>query len=147
MLTGTGSLQFHNLHLKKTLLDRFGLPVDIVAGDIGNLSVSIPWTALKTQPVKIVIDDVYVLARARPQGDVDQKADAEKEQAAKQDRLKSAEAVDDAASQVGVSAASDEGTLTGVTRLMGRQSVLSRPDVVKNRGQRADLCEEYSYSI
>ena len=88
-----------------------------------------------------------MLARARPQGDVDQAADAKKEQAAKQDRLKSAEAVDDAASQVGVSAASEEGMLTGVTRLMGRQSVLSRPDVVKNRGQRANLCEEYTYSI
>ncbi|RYY68640.1 hypothetical protein EON63_24590, partial [archaeon] len=46
-----------------------------VAGDIGNLSISIPWTALKTQPVKIVIDDVYVLARARPQGRVDPEED------------------------------------------------------------------------
>jgi vacuolar protein sorting-associated protein 13A/C len=103
-----GSLQFHGLHLKKTLLERFGLPVDIVAGDIGNLSVSIPWTQLKNQPVKIVIDDVYILARARPQGKVDLEEDARIEQATKQEKLKSAEAVDNAASQVGA-VAGDEG--------------------------------------
>jgi hypothetical protein len=103
-----GSLQFHGLHPKKTLLERFGLPVDIVAGDIGNLSVSIPWTQLKNQPVKIVIDDVYILARARPQGKVDLEEDARIEQATKQEKMKSAEAVDNAASQVGA-VAGDEG--------------------------------------
>jgi len=82
-----------------------------VAGDIGNLSVSIPWTQLKNQPVKIVIDDVYVLARARPQGKVDLEEDARIEQATKQEKLKSAEAVDNAASQVGA-VAGDEGMLS-----------------------------------
>jgi hypothetical protein len=130
----TGSLQFHNLHLKKTLLDRFGLPVDIVAGDIGNLSVSIPWTALKTQPVKIIIDDVYVLARARPQGNVDPEADAKKEQAAKQDKLKSAEALDEAANDVGATAGSDQGMLRNMARLIVRQSIVYWPIDVENRG-------------
>ena len=75
--------------------------MEIVAGDIGNLSVSIPWTQLKTRPVKIAIEDVYVLARARPQGKVDPEEDARVEQATKQEKLKSAEAVDSAANQVG----------------------------------------------
>jgi vacuolar protein sorting-associated protein 13A/C len=108
-LTSTGNIQLHGLHLKKTLLDRFGVPVDIVAGDIGNLSITIPWTQLKTQPVKVVIDDVYVLARVRPQGKVDQEEDARIEQSTKQQRLKSAEEVDNAASQVGAASQSDEG--------------------------------------
>ncbi|ODO11680.1 hypothetical protein I350_00464 [Cryptococcus amylolentus CBS 6273] len=103
----SGNLQFHGLHLKKSLLERFGLPVEIVAGDIGTLSVSIPWTALKTQPVKIVIDDVYVLARARPPGKVDPEEDERIEQATKQEKLKSAEAVDSAANQVGQGAHDD----------------------------------------
>jgi vacuolar protein sorting-associated protein 13A/C len=103
-----GNLQFHGLHLKKSLLERFGVPVDIVAGDIGNLSVSIPWTQLKTQPVKIFIEDVYVLTRSRPQGKVDPEEDARVEQATKQEKLKSAEAVDSAATQVG-SQGNDEG--------------------------------------
>lgn len=105
----TGKIELHGLHLKKTLLERFGLPVEIVAGDIGNLEITIPWTALKTQPVKVVIDDVYVLARARPQGKVDPEEDVRIEQATKQERLKSAEAVDNAASQVGAAAGTDEG--------------------------------------
>ena len=86
-----------------------------MAGDIGNLSVSIPWTQLKTQPVKIAIEDVYVLARARPQGKVDPEEDARVEQATKQEKLKSAEAVDSAATQVG-SQGDDDGKY-GISKL------------------------------
>ncbi|WWD17860.1 hypothetical protein CI109_102304 [Kwoniella shandongensis] len=104
----SGDLQFHGLRLKKSLLERFGLPVEIVAGDIGTLSISVPWTSLKTQPVKITIDDVFVLARARPQGKVDPEEDERVDQATKQEKLKSAEAVDSAASQVGPEGGNDE---------------------------------------
>ncbi|KAK8865949.1 hypothetical protein IAR55_001098 [Kwoniella newhampshirensis] len=104
----SGDLQFHGLRLKKSLLERFGIPVEIVAGDIGTLSISVPWTSLKTQPVKITIDDVFVLARARPQGKVDPEEDERMEQATKQEKLKSAEAVDNAASQVGPHGDNDE---------------------------------------
>lgn len=90
--------------------------MDIVAGDIGNLSVTIPWTQLKTQPVKIVIDDVYILARARPQGRVDTEEDERIEQATKQEKLKSAEEVDKAASQVGRGAQTDEGETAVASR-------------------------------
>lgn len=98
--TTIGNIKFHGLHLKKSLLERFGLPVEIVAGDIGHLTMSIPWTALKNQPVRITIEDVYVLARVRPEGKVDPEEDERVEQASKQEKLKSAEAVDSAASQV-----------------------------------------------
>jgi vacuolar protein sorting-associated protein 13A/C len=101
-----GNLQFHSLHLKKSLLERFGLPVEIVAGDIGTLSITIPWHSLKSSPVQVNIDDVYVLARARPQGKIDPEEDERIDQATKQERLKRAEAVDNATSQVG---AGDDG--------------------------------------
>ena len=81
-------------------MERFGLPVQVIAGNIGTLSITIPWQTLKSQPVKIVIDDVYILARARPQGKVDEAEDERVEQATKQQRLKSAEEVDRAANQV-----------------------------------------------
>ncbi|WVR05901.1 hypothetical protein IAU60_002927 [Kwoniella sp. DSM 27419] len=96
----SGQVNLKNLHLKKSLLERFGIPVEIVAGDIGSLTLSIPWNALKSQPVKVTIDDVYILARARPQGKVDPEEDERIEQATKQEKLKNAEAVDTAASQV-----------------------------------------------
>ena len=71
--------------------------------------MTIPWTQLKNQPVKIAIDNVYVLAQAKPQGKVDAEEDERVEQATKQEKLKSAEAVDNAAAQVGGTGGNDEG--------------------------------------
>ena len=119
LLNKTGNaLQFHGLHLKKSVLERFGLPIEIVAGDIGTLSINIPWTAIKTQPVKIVIDDIYVLARSRPRGKVDPEEDERVDQATKQEKLKSAEAVDSAASQVGA-AQTQDGECTAIIASLG----------------------------
>ena len=139
--------------MKKTLLERFGLPVEIVAGDIGTLSVTIPWTQLKTQPVKINIDDVYVLARARPQGKVDPAEDERVEQATKQERLKSAEAVDSAASQVGSKGASDasEFALVG-TKGYTADGVISEADLcgshhLQSGGQCTGTHQEYPCEI
>nr|XP_018267277.1 vacuolar protein sorting-associated protein vps13 [Kwoniella dejecticola CBS 10117]OBR89435.1 vacuolar protein sorting-associated protein vps13 [Kwoniella dejecticola CBS 10117] len=116
----SGQVNLKNLHLKKSLLERFGLPVEIVAGDIGSLSLSIPWNALKSQPVKVIIDDVYILARARPQGKVDPEEDERVEQATKQDKLKSAEAVDNAASQVGHQEGNDETKQTYIGAIISK---------------------------
>ena len=95
-----GNFDYTGLHLKKSVLERFGLPVEIVAGDIGKLSIKIPWTAMKDSPCRVEIDDVYILARAKPQGKVDPEEDEKNEQAGKQDRLRTAEEMDNAASQV-----------------------------------------------
>ncbi|OCF42293.1 vacuolar protein sorting-associated protein vps13 [Kwoniella heveanensis CBS 569] len=116
----SGQVNLKNLHLKKSLLERFGLPVEIVAGDIGSLSLSIPWNALKSQPVKVTIDDVYILARARPQGKVDPEEDERVEQATKQEKLKSAEAVDNAASQVGSHEGNDESKQTYIGAIVSK---------------------------
>ena len=96
----SGNFQVHGLRIKKSLLERFGFPVEIIAGDIGTLSISVPWGVLKNQPARIILDDVYVLARARPQGKVDEEEDKRVEQSVKQQRLKSAEEVDKAASMI-----------------------------------------------
>jgi vacuolar protein sorting-associated protein 13A/C len=104
-----GNFDYTGLHLKKSVLERFGLPVEIVAGDIGKLSIKIPWGAMKDSPCRVEIDDVYILARAKPQGKVNPEEDERMEQAGKQDRLRSAEAVDNAATQVGTKGQTDEG--------------------------------------
>lgn len=82
-----------------------------MAGDIGTLTLTVPWTSLKNQPVRIVIEDIYILAKARPQGKVDKDEDERVEQATKQQRLKSAEEIDNAVNQVGAGAQSDDGEL------------------------------------
>ena len=66
------------------------------------MHLSIPWTSLGRDPVKIVLNDIYILARARPPGKVDEEEDERAEQAAKQQKLKSAEQLDRAANQVQV---------------------------------------------
>lgn len=96
----SGNVQLHSLHLKPDLLERFGLPVDIVAGDIGHLHLSIPWGALRNAPSQLVVEDVYVLARNRPQGRVNEEEDERMEQSQKQEKLRNAETVDNAASQM-----------------------------------------------
>jgi vacuolar protein sorting-associated protein 13A/C len=43
-------------------LDKFRLPIDVVEGHLGELTLQIPWSNLKNKPVKIFIENVYLLA-------------------------------------------------------------------------------------
>jgi vacuolar protein sorting-associated protein 13A/C len=38
------------------------LPVEVVAGTIGRLSLKIPWSSLASSPVVVTMEDVYLLA-------------------------------------------------------------------------------------
>lgn len=107
--------------------------MEIVAGDIGHLDITIPWSALKNSPAQIEISDIYILARARPQGKVDPEEDERVEQATKQERLKNAEAVDNAASQVGVKAPTGEGK-SGFGKLFEAGELTGRPGNVYTGG-------------
>lgn len=39
----SGDVKLRNLRLKKEALDKFRLPVDVVEGYLGDLTLSIPW--------------------------------------------------------------------------------------------------------
>lgn len=39
----SGDIKLKNLRLKKEALDKFRLPVDVVEGYLGDLTLSIPW--------------------------------------------------------------------------------------------------------
>lgn len=58
----SGDVKLKNLRLKKESLDKFKLPLDVKFGHLGELTLQIPWSNLKSKPVKIIIEDVYVLA-------------------------------------------------------------------------------------
>ncbi|KAJ2892691.1 Vacuolar protein sorting-associated protein 13, partial [Coemansia aciculifera] len=75
------------LRLKKDALDKLRLPVDIKEGWLGTLTISIPWSNLKGEPVRITIDNVYVLAAPRFQGDFDPEREHEREYKRKMRRL------------------------------------------------------------
>lgn len=42
----SGDIKLRNLRLKKEALDKFRLPVDVVEGYLGDLTLSIPWYVL-----------------------------------------------------------------------------------------------------
>jgi vacuolar protein sorting-associated protein 13A/C len=88
----SGEVKLNNLQLKKEALDKFDLPIDVVRGRVahletvvlkvdtdmrdsflghlGELTLSIPWSNLKTKPVQVYIKDVYVLAVPRNESTV-----------------------------------------------------------------------------
>ncbi|KAG0681927.1 hypothetical protein C6P41_004087, partial [Kluyveromyces marxianus] len=60
-----GDVKLRNLRLRKDSLDALDLPVDVKFGHLGELTLLIPWSSLKNKPVKIIIEDVYMLCTPR----------------------------------------------------------------------------------
>lgn len=75
-------------------LDQFHLPVNVVHGHLGELTIQIPWSNLKNKPVKITIDNVFILAVARQQDKIDPEEEARRELDTKREKLEAAELMD-----------------------------------------------------
>lgn len=58
----SGKLEFNNLELKRSSLDSLNLPVTISHGTLKQLKAIIPWTALDSKPVRIMLDGIYLQA-------------------------------------------------------------------------------------
>ncbi|OMJ29920.1 Vacuolar protein sorting-associated protein 13 [Smittium culicis] len=56
-----GDVTLRNLSLRKDALDSLNLPLDIIRGNIGTLSLTIPWSNLKGKPVIVSIEDVTMI--------------------------------------------------------------------------------------
>ncbi|KAI9502126.1 hypothetical protein BX070DRAFT_20733 [Coemansia spiralis] len=82
-----GDVKLEKLRLKNDALDKLRLPVDIKEGWLGTLTISIPWSNLKGEPVRILIDNVYILATPRFQENFDPKREEEREYKNKMRRL------------------------------------------------------------
>ncbi|KAJ1733254.1 Vacuolar protein sorting-associated protein 13 [Coemansia biformis] len=82
-----GDVKLEKLRLKADALDKLRLPVDIKEGWLGTLTISIPWSNLKGEPVRIYIDNVYVLATPRFQENFDPEREDEREYRRKMRRL------------------------------------------------------------
>jgi len=87
----TGDVVLRNLQLKKEALDKFNLPIDVLEGYIGELTLNIPWSNLKNKPVKVFINDVYLLAVPKAESEYDPKEDDIRAQQVKQEKLANAE--------------------------------------------------------
>ena len=56
-----GEVVLDNLSLKPSVLDGLDLPLSVVMGSVSKLSISVPWTRLGSEPVRVTIDGIYAL--------------------------------------------------------------------------------------
>ncbi|KAJ9479242.1 Vacuolar protein sorting-associated protein 13 [Pseudozyma hubeiensis] len=104
----SGDVKLRNLRLKTSALDKFRLPIDVKEGYLGDLTLSIPWSNLKGKPVRILVENVYLLAAPKNSSvEVDEQEEAQRAQAAKQEKLANAELLG-GSSQVGVSSEDEQ---------------------------------------
>lgn len=83
----SGDVKLRNLRLKKESLDKLELPIDVRFGHLGELTLQIPWSNLKGKPVKVTIEDVYLLAAPILQDSYNHQEEIKRELALKFQRL------------------------------------------------------------
>ncbi|KAJ1939046.1 Vacuolar protein sorting-associated protein 13, partial [Linderina pennispora] len=88
-----GDVKLEKLRLKTDALDKLHLPIDVKEGWLGTLTISIPWSNLKGAPVRISIDDVFLLATPRFQEDFNAEEEDEREYVRKMRKLEQDELV------------------------------------------------------
>jgi len=87
----SGDVKLRNLELKKEALDQMKLPLNVLEGHLGQLTLQIPWSNLKGKPVKVIIEDVFLLAAPRSDQEYNEKEEEQRRQRLKMEKLQNAE--------------------------------------------------------
>ncbi|TPX12975.1 uncharacterized protein E0L32_006620 [Thyridium curvatum] len=87
----SGDVKLNNLELRKEALDQLKLPINVVEGHLGQLTLIIPWSNLRGAPVKIFIEDVFLLASPKEEAEYDEEEEERRRQRIKMEKLDSAE--------------------------------------------------------
>ncbi|XP_014674952.1 PREDICTED: vacuolar protein sorting-associated protein 13A-like [Priapulus caudatus] len=58
----SGDVELYDLRLKPEALAELNLPIEVKAGFVGKLTLTIPWTQLYTAPVIVAVEELFVLA-------------------------------------------------------------------------------------
>jgi len=95
----SGDVVLRDLQLRREALDKFDLPVDVLEGHLGELTLSIPWSNLKNKPVKVYINNVYLLAVPRNESTMTDEERNRRNQQLKKDKLANAEMLADPTKQ------------------------------------------------
>ena len=61
-----GKIELRNLHLKRSALDKLGVPFQLEYGFVGYIMVDIPWASLSSKPLIVHIEDVLGLLSPKP---------------------------------------------------------------------------------
>ena len=86
-----GDVKLRDLELRREALDQLHLPVNVVEGHLGQLTMSIPWTNLRGKPVRINIEDVFLLAAPKEDAEYDEEEESKRAHAVKMEKLENAE--------------------------------------------------------
>ncbi|OCT48539.1 Vacuolar protein sorting-associated protein 13 [Cladophialophora carrionii] len=87
----SGDVKLRNLELRREALDQLRLPINVVEGRLGVLTLSIPWSNLRGKPVRVNIEDVFLLAAPKEEDDYDAEEEEKRAVAVKLEKLESAE--------------------------------------------------------
>ncbi|TAQ85401.1 hypothetical protein B7494_g6292 [Chlorociboria aeruginascens] len=99
----SGDVKLRDLELRREALDQLKLPINVVEGHLGQLTLKIPWSNLRGQPVQVYIEDVFLLAAPKEDAEYDEEEEERRRQAVKIEKLDSAELLKER-SQEGLSA-------------------------------------------
>ena len=86
-----GDVTLRNLELRKEALDQLHLPVNVVEGHLGELTMSIPWTNLRGKPVRVTIQDIFLLAAPKEDAEYNEEEESKREHDVKMEKLENAE--------------------------------------------------------
>ena len=87
----SGEVKLKNLELRREALDQLKLPVNVVEGHLGHLTLNIPLSNLRGSPVKVNIEDVFLLAAPKEDAEYDEEEERKRAQAVKMEKLENAE--------------------------------------------------------
>ncbi|OCK84928.1 vacuolar protein sorting-associated protein 13 [Lepidopterella palustris CBS 459.81] len=87
----SGDVKLRNLELRREALDQLHLPLNVVEGHLGQLTLSIPWSNLRGKPLKVNIEDVFLLAAPKEDAEYDADEEERRAHAVKMEKLDSAE--------------------------------------------------------
>lgn len=87
----SGDVKLRDLELRKEALDQLKLPINVVEGHLGELTLVIPWSNLRGAPVKIFIEDVFLLASPKEEAQYNEEEEERRRHRIKMEKLDSAE--------------------------------------------------------
>ncbi|KAI1407326.1 vacuolar protein sorting-associated protein 13 [Hypoxylon sp. FL1857] len=87
----SGDVKLRNLELRREALDQLKLPINVMEGHLGELTLVIPWSNLRGAPVKVFIEDVFLLASPKEEAAYDEDEEERRRQRLKMEKLDSAE--------------------------------------------------------
>ena len=102
-----GDVKLKNCKIKKDCLDSLDLPITIEQGILGNLTMQVPWSRLKSSPVKIEIEDIYLLIRPNSWENYDPTDAFEREFNRKMNKLEELELINQSSSSLAETNAED----------------------------------------